>query len=188
MSLRNALKEITSELYECIKPQKVDFNELKGVQNLFVIQSASLELFREFYSKLVKENDTIKLYVLTHSQNKDMIIQLCGEDCKVICYNGSGNYNIENCEEDIQSLLKSTKIEKCLIFYNNRYGYSYENVEEIALLVSSKEVLVYNTFSELMKIDNLSLRMESSKALYSLSCWFWEYCLTLNQINEVERC
>ncbi|KJE27222.1 hypothetical protein LG52_3220 [Geobacillus kaustophilus] len=174
--MKNALQHVCRELQNIIHSSfdKIHFSELKDCQSILIIRSASIGVLREFISKLDNINNSIKKYVITSYTNKDELEELYGDSVEIIEYIYNGNYDVSRFDE-IFDYLNQKFFDKVVVLYNNRFGTGYENVEEIVERISPDVYYAFNSYMELYKVNNLTLKKESIQLYRQICNWYWEY-------------
>lgn len=172
--LRESLNNIFDEMYENTKPDFASLEELSLKENIFIIHSAALNVLESFIVNLKKINNNTNLYIMSHSFNKETITKMVGNSFRFIDYKNGGNYDLDNCKHDV-SFLQNENIDAYILLYNNRFGNSYENVEEIVHFLSDDNIYAFNSQNEFLSIKGFKLREKSIDGLNSLIDWFWEY-------------
>ncbi|NOU66737.1 hypothetical protein GC096_22075 [Paenibacillus sp. LMG 31461] len=168
-----AMKSLFTAIYEQIKPTTDNLQVFSQDRTAFIIRSASPKMFSKFIKSIKEVNPDIFLYILTHSRDKEDVIKICGEDCEIIEYTHTGSYDVEYLKDKLQ-YIKSKSIDRFGLLYNNRYGIDYENVLEIMSSITEKELYVFNSYWELLRIDNPNLHIKSLKLMKAMSEWHWE--------------
>jgi hypothetical protein len=179
LNLRTSLEYLTSYLYSGLIAESTDFSYFKEVDSVLILRSGNLDSFRNLVENLKKQNPDLFLYVITTPIGIEGLKKICGERCEIFeCE--SAPYTIDSMNE-ITTELKKRKINEFIILFNNRYGYDYQNIEDIILALTDKSFFAFNNMSELLVLTNPYVRKNNRQLLESLADWYWEH---LNEKKE----
>lgn len=176
--LNSVVEQLENQIYDL---KEIEFNIFNRLKRVLVIQSAGIEIFREFIRMLRTTNPSIYLYVLAKTRDKNEIMKICGLNAEIIEFESDENYNVNLLNRQIE-YLNSKYVNICVLLYNNKTGFGYENLEEIIIRINEKEYYAFNCYSTLFKIESPIMKLKSRKTYNEICNWFWEY------IENIKRC
>lgn len=173
MELRQSLEIIFNECYREIVLSPIDLDILSSTKRILIIRSAGMGLLIKFIRKVRLINPDIHFTILSHPSDFTELKRECNNNCEIIEYKYSESFNIQNLKDELNNL-KQMSIDSFLLLYNNRYGMGYSNVEEILYKIANRPFYAFNSYSELLEVNNPALHIESLKMIDQASSWFWE--------------
>ena len=160
-------------------------NILRDIDELIIIRSANMALFKDILSLISNINPNVFLHIVVHKGEATSIKENCINDCNVIEYEAGGTYNKTGFSK-INTIVKEKGICKALIVYNDEFGIGYENLEEILLDLDISSYLAFNCYQDLYSIKSSELAIKSLILEKAIQDWFWEYLLEIEEKQKNE--
>lgn len=154
------IEEADKSIISPIENVKEAFNSLKKVT---IIRSANLNLTMKFIDFLINQNYEVDLITF----NRDFeLFQEKYPNIGLISY----DFEITYSEKNLKKFLESIDYEIIAFLYNNTTGEGYLEIEKA--LEQELNVLIYNADSQLIKINNMKLKVQNQRLKDELINWY----------------
>ena len=171
-TLKKQLTAVAKALQKLSVPKAGHAPLLKDARNIFLIRSATPELFKKAVGELRLLAPRATLHIVSHERDKDLIKSIGGR-VVFYAYTAGGNYTWEALLP-LQKKIAAAKPDTFVMLANNVYGYPH--IAEILYRLGAHELHLFNTHERWLTLTRQELEFKTACAgVYQGVCnLFWE--------------
>ena len=172
-ALKKRLSIVARQMQALSIPTEGRAPNLKNAKNIFLIRSATPDLFKKAVRELKAMAPNATLHVVSHERDRELIENTCAPRAQFHAYTSGGNYSWESLAPLIPSLT-AVKLDTFVMLANNVYGYPH--IAEILYKLGAKKLYLFNTNERWFTMTREELEFKTACAgVYQSICnIFWE--------------